>query len=246
MVPIVELHRPPPTFPTNLGSPSTENCNVRLALDLAHPAIVLQRSQCPHPHSRMTPPRASPQKLTKPIFTPFAVAEEDFMGTGGELSQQHYFLPAGHQSQQTLLESGGGFCHFPAGNHFPQMEPHHQGNSHVQQPQQQRAASHGTGGTIHLWHFIRELLDQPKEYGGCVRWVDRKEGIMVEVSRPNVFLSTGTFKIESSHHLARYWGIRKNRMAMNYDKLSRSLRQYYKKGIIQKPEKKQRLVGSWR
>jgi hypothetical protein len=49
-------------------------------------------------------------------------------------------------------------------------------------------------------------------------------------------------KIESSHSLARYWGLRKNRSAMNYDKLSRSLRQYYKKGIIRKPEKKQRLV----
>uniref|UniRef100_A0A158R5L7 DNA-binding protein D-ETS-4 n=1 Tax=Syphacia muris TaxID=451379 RepID=A0A158R5L7_9BILA len=82
-------------------------------------------------------------------------------------------------------------------------------------------------GTVHLWHFIRELLDQPKEYSSCVRWVDRKEG---------------TFKIESSHHLARFWGQRKNRAQMNYDKLSRSLRQYYKKGIIQKPEKKQRLV----
>uniref|UniRef100_A0A914ZBM0 Uncharacterized protein n=1 Tax=Panagrolaimus superbus TaxID=310955 RepID=A0A914ZBM0_9BILA len=82
-------------------------------------------------------------------------------------------------------------------------------------------------GTVHLWHFIRELLDQPKQYGSCVRWVDREEG---------------TFKIESSHHLARYWGQRKNRSQMNYDKLSRSLRQYYKKGIIQKPEKKQRLV----
>uniref|UniRef100_A0A914BZV8 DNA-binding protein D-ETS-4 n=1 Tax=Acrobeloides nanus TaxID=290746 RepID=A0A914BZV8_9BILA len=82
-------------------------------------------------------------------------------------------------------------------------------------------------GTVHLWHFIRELLDQPKQYGSCVRWVDRDEG---------------TFKIESSHHLARFWGLRKNRAQMNYDKLSRSLRQYYKKGIIQKPEKKQRLV----
>ncbi|CAD6193115.1 unnamed protein product [Caenorhabditis auriculariae] len=82
-------------------------------------------------------------------------------------------------------------------------------------------------GNIHLWHFIRELLDQPKQYGSCVRWVDREEG---------------TFKIESSHHLARFWGQRKNRSQMNYDKLSRSLRQYYKKGIIQKPEKKQRLV----
>uniref|UniRef100_A0AC34QBQ7 Uncharacterized protein n=1 Tax=Panagrolaimus sp. JU765 TaxID=591449 RepID=A0AC34QBQ7_9BILA len=82
-------------------------------------------------------------------------------------------------------------------------------------------------GTVHLWHFIRELLDQPKQYSSCVRWVDREEG---------------TFKIESSHHLARFWGQRKNRAQMNYDKLSRSLRQYYKKGIIQKPEKKQRLV----
>lgn len=82
-------------------------------------------------------------------------------------------------------------------------------------------------GTVHLWHFIRELLDHPKQYSSCVRWVDRQEG---------------TFKIESSHHLARFWGQRKNRAQMNYDKLSRSLRQYYKKGIIQKPEKKQRLV----
>ncbi|TMS36159.1 hypothetical protein L596_003398 [Steinernema carpocapsae] len=82
-------------------------------------------------------------------------------------------------------------------------------------------------GTVHLWHFIRELLDHPKQYSSCVRWVDREEG---------------TFKIESSHHLARFWGQRKNRSQMNYDKLSRSLRQYYKKGIIQKPEKKQRLV----
>lgn len=88
-------------------------------------------------------------------------------------------------------------------------------------------SSGGVGGSIHLWHFIKELLDQPKQYSTCVRWVNREEG---------------TFKIESSHHLARYWGLRKNRSKMNYDKLSRSLRQYYKKGIIQKPEKKQRLV----
>ncbi|VDM65789.1 unnamed protein product [Strongylus vulgaris] len=73
-------------------------------------------------------------------------------------------------------------------------------------------------GTVHLWHFIRELLDHPnKQYGSCVRWVDRDEG---------------TFKIESSHHLARFWGQRKNRAQMNYDKLSRSLRQYYKKGSV--------------
>lgn len=53
---------------------------------------------------------------------------------------------------------------------------------------------------------------------------------------------TGIFKIEDSAQVARLWGIRKNRPAMNYDKLSRSIRQYYKKGIIRKPDVSQRLV----
>jgi len=34
--------------------------------------------------------------------------------------------------------------------------------------------------------------------------------------------------------VARRWGLMKNRPAMNYDKLSRSLRYYYEKGIMQK------------
>ncbi|KAL6082702.1 hypothetical protein STEG23_019014, partial [Scotinomys teguina] len=37
--------------------------------------------------------------------------------------------------------------------------------------------------------------------------------------------------------VARRWGIQKNRPAMNYDKLSRSLRYYYEKGIMQKGNK---------
>lgn len=52
----------------------------------------------------------------------------------------------------------------------------------------------------------------------------------------------GIFKIEDSAQVARLWGVRKNRPAMNYDKLSRSIRQYYKKGIIRKPDISQRLV----
>lgn len=38
----------------------------------------------------------------------------------------------------------------------------------------------------------------------------------------------------STPQVARRWGIQKNRPAMNYDKLSRSLRYYYEKGIMQK------------
>ncbi|NXL36877.1 SPDEF factor, partial [Glaucidium brasilianum] len=77
-----------------------------------------------------------------------------------------------------------------------------------------------TGQPIHLWQFLKELLLKPHNYGRFIR----------------------IFKIEDSAQVARLWGIRKNRPAMNYDKLSRSIRQYYKKGIIRKPDISQRLV----
>nr|XP_020744377.1 SAM pointed domain-containing Ets transcription factor [Odocoileus virginianus texanus] len=73
--------------------------------------------------------------------------------------------------------------------------------------------------------------------------------LLVLVSLPPALLAfpgpptaPGIFKIEDSAQVARLWGIRKNRPAMNYDKLSRSIRQYYKKGIIRKPDISQRLV----
>ncbi|XP_029995209.1 SAM pointed domain-containing Ets transcription factor-like isoform X1 [Sphaeramia orbicularis] len=80
---------------------------------------------------------------------------------------------------------------------------------------------------IHLWQFLRDLLRKPHNYSRCIRWLNKEKGI---------------FKIEDSAHVARLWGIRKNRPAMNYDKLSRSIRQYYKKGIIRKPDVSGRLV----
>lgn len=80
---------------------------------------------------------------------------------------------------------------------------------------------------IHLWQFLKELLASPQLYGTAIRWLDRQRGV---------------FKIEDSVRVARLWGRRKNRPAMNYDKLSRSIRQYYKKGIMKKTERSQRLV----
>jgi len=83
------------------------------------------------------------------------------------------------------------------------------------------------GSHIHLWQFLKELLQSPGIHGSCIRWLDRNKGV---------------FKIEDSVRVARLWGKRKNRPAMNYDKLSRSIRQYYKKGIMKKTERSQRLV----
>ncbi|XP_050527664.1 uncharacterized protein LOC126897820 [Daktulosphaira vitifoliae] len=94
---------------------------------------------------------------------------------------------------------------------------------------------------IHLWQFLKELLQQYDDQNGLqssaedgkqtpstiIRWLDRPKGV---------------FKIEDSVAVAKLWGRRKNRPAMNYDKLSRSIRQYYKKGIMKKTERSQRLV----
>lgn len=92
---------------------------------------------------------------------------------------------------------------------------------------QKRNSSQTSSSHIHLWQFLKELLAQPQTHGTAIRWLDRNKGI---------------FKIEDSVRVAKLWGRRKNRPAMNYDKLSRSIRQYYKKGIMKKTERSQRLV----
>jgi len=93
-----------------------------------------------------------------------------------------------------------------------------------------QAAHHQRSSPIHLWEFLKELLQQVDE--GCadasvIRWLDRQRGV---------------FKIEDSVRVAKLWGKRKNKPKMNYDKLSRSIRQYYKKGIMKKTDRSQRLV----
>ena len=47
------------------------------------------------------------------------------------------------------------------------------------------------------------------------------------------------FRILAPEDIAKLWGARKNKPRMNYDKLSRGLRYYYSKGIMDKvPGKK--------
>lgn len=94
-------------------------------------------------------------------------------------------------------------------------------------PKRSGGSRNGGGSHIHLWQFLKELLAAPQVNGTAIRWIDRSKGI---------------FKIEDSVRVAKLWGRRKNRPAMNYDKLSRSIRQYYKKGIMKKTERSQRLV----
>lgn len=77
-------------------------------------------------------------------------------------------------------------------------------------------------GTIPLWYFTISLLTE-KNCNQYIAWLGR--GL--------------EFKLIDPEEVARRWGIQKNRPAMNYDKLSRSLRHYYENGIMQK------VAGEW-
>jgi hypothetical protein len=73
-------------------------------------------------------------------------------------------------------------------------------------------------GTLQLWQFLVYLLEE-KNATGVIQWVNKAQS---------------TFKLCDPEEVARQWGAQKNRQTMNYDKLSRSLRYYYEKGIMQK------------
>uniref|UniRef100_A0A8C5BL04 ETS domain-containing protein n=1 Tax=Gadus morhua TaxID=8049 RepID=A0A8C5BL04_GADMO len=72
-------------------------------------------------------------------------------------------------------------------------------------------------GSLQLWQFLVTLLDNPGN-AHFIAWTGRNM----------------EFKLIEPEEVARRWGMQKNRPAMNYDKLSRSLRYYYEKGIMQK------------
>lgn len=75
----------------------------------------------------------------------------------------------------------------------------------------------GNNGQIQLWQFLLELLTSA-EYFNIIRWHGNE----------------GEFKLLEPERVARLWGSRKNKPAMNYEKLSRALRYYYDGDMIAK------------
>ncbi|XP_065845788.1 ETS translocation variant 5-like [Oscarella lobularis] len=73
-------------------------------------------------------------------------------------------------------------------------------------------------GTPLLWQFLLNLLESDQGTG-IISWINR---------------TSLEFKITEPTEVAKRWGKIKNRPAMNYEKLSRSLRGYYLKGIMEK------------
>lgn len=76
-----------------------------------------------------------------------------------------------------------------------------------------------TNGRL-LWDFLQQLLNDPAQrYSSYIAWKCR---------------DTGVFKIVDPAGLAKLWGKQKNHLSMNYDKMSRALRYYYRVNILRK------------
>ncbi|CAF0739687.1 unnamed protein product [Didymodactylos carnosus] len=72
-------------------------------------------------------------------------------------------------------------------------------------------------GSVQLWQFLLALLEDSVNTT-IISWTGKDL----------------EFKLVEPEEVARLWGVQKHRPSMNYDKLSRSLRYYYEKGIMQK------------
>ncbi|KAM8891309.1 ETS homologous factor isoform 2-T2 [Spinachia spinachia] len=72
---------------------------------------------------------------------------------------------------------------------------------------------------IHLWEFIRDILLNPERNPGLIKWEDRTQGV---------------FRFLKSDAVAQLWGKKKNNISMTYEKLSRAMRYYYKREILER------------
>ncbi|XP_024896259.1 ETS translocation variant 2 isoform X1 [Pteropus alecto] len=72
-------------------------------------------------------------------------------------------------------------------------------------------------GPIQLWQFLLELL-QDGASSSCIRWTGNSR----------------EFQLCDPKEVARLWGERKRKPGMNYEKLSRGLRYYYRRDIVRK------------
>ncbi|XP_067942043.1 retroviral integration site protein Fli-1 homolog isoform X2 [Watersipora subatra] len=87
-------------------------------------------------------------------------------------------------------------------------------SSTMESPPTRRGRSKGK-----LWEFVLNLLLDKETNPDIIKWEDRKNGV---------------FRIVRSEEVAKLWGKRKSNPTMTYEKMSRAMRYYYRKSILER------------
>lgn len=76
-------------------------------------------------------------------------------------------------------------------------------------------------GGLQLWQFLYALLeDKNEQHSELIEWTQNRKDL--------------EFRLNDPETIAYWWGIIKHRANMTYERLSRSLRYYYDRGILKK------------
>ncbi|XP_051708224.1 ETS homologous factor isoform X5 [Oryctolagus cuniculus] len=134
--------------------------------------------------------------------------------------EENYLYDTNYGSTVDLLDSKT-FCRaqisMTTTGHLPVAESADMKKEH-DHPAKSHTKKHNPRGT-HLWEFIRDILLNPDKNPGLIKWEDRSEGI---------------FRFLKSEAVAQLWGKKKNNSSMTYEKLSRAMRYYYKREILER------------
>ncbi|XP_007893578.1 ETS homologous factor isoform X4 [Callorhinchus milii] len=155
-----------------------------------------------------------------------------------ESAKSSFLLPEEDHSSPFIVPSGslkmmgnvsyishnkvpGNFCKESAFRNIPKLEKRNRGRPKKPLNENDRMNRNKYTGPcgIHLWEFILNILQNPDVNPGLLKWEDRTEG---------------TFRFLKSDSVAQLWGQKKNNSTMTYEKLSRAMRYYYKKGILER------------
>ncbi|XP_064221102.1 ETS homologous factor isoform X4 [Aotus nancymaae] len=132
---------------------------------------------------------------------------------------ENYLYDTNYGSTVDLLDSKT-FCRaqisMTTTSHLPVESP--EMKKEQDPPAKCHTKKHNPRGT-HLWEFIRDILLNPDKNPGLIKWEDRSEGI---------------FRFLKSEAVAQLWGKKKNNSSMTYEKLSRAMRYYYKREILER------------
>lgn len=159
----------------------------------------------------------SPQRspVNAPLSPSYQAALHSAWAKQQQQQQHHHHQQLQQQQQKPVLVQ----MQVPAAQQQQQQVQQLQSDPGPPPPSPSDTSESGSGGRL-LWDFLQQLLNDPMQrFTELIEWKNAK---------------TGVFKITDPPGLARLWGIQKNHLSMNYDKMSRALRYYYRVNILRK------------